>query len=226
MNVLGIFAKYWQPGEVKTRLARDVGAEAAARLHRAFVETLLARFRDAGECRWLACTPDDSLPAFGELAEAAWVCVPQGGGDLGQRMARFFDRAFAAGAQRVVLIGSDSPDLPVPIVGEAFERLDEVPVVLGPAEDGGYYLVGARGATPPLFDQVAWSSPAVWPQTLFRLREHGLAWQELSPWRDIDTLADLLRVHTDLAAADAADGALRRLREAITCELAAAPPLP
>ncbi|QDU98494.1 TIGR04282 family arsenosugar biosynthesis glycosyltransferase [Lignipirellula cremea] len=199
LRQLGIFAKYWKAGQVKTRLAKGVGKAAASQLYRCFVERLAARFQNTADRRVLYYSPPERREAFALLAGADWKIAPQSGDDLGERMKAYFDEAFAAGAEQVVLIGSDSPTLPIAYVDAAFEQLHEHPVVLGPSDDGGYYLIGARGATPPIFDQIAWSTAEVWPQTLQHLAAAGMTFGETPAYYDIDTVADLPRLQTDLA---------------------------
>src|SRR5487761_1256296 len=110
----GIFAKYWQPGHAKTRLAATIGAEPAAQIHRACLETLLGRFARTGDRRLLAFTPAHRRPEFAALAGPRWQTEPQSAGNLGLRIERSFSSAFATGATHVLLMGSDSPTLPEP----------------------------------------------------------------------------------------------------------------
>lgn len=216
MDQLAMFAKYWEPGRVKTRLAASIGAPAASRLYRRFVLTLVQRFADVGQRRVLAYTPAERRPEFETIATDRWRLAAQAGGDLGQRMQAYFADAFRGGATRVVLIGSDSPNLPVAVVNEAFQRLAQVSVVLGPAEDGGYYLVGAVGCIPPIFAGIRWSSPQVWPQTVDRLRAAGCAYGVLPPWYDVDDLTSLRRMLRDLTRQAPSDGPLGELREEVS----------
>ena len=198
MNCFGMFAKFWQPGQVKTRLADRIGAAAAARVYRFFVLTLLSRFETVADRRLLCFAPPERGREFTELAEPHWTAVPQSAGDLGVRMSAFFQQTLVSGADRVVLIGSDSPTLPTSYVAQAFDLLAEHDVVLGPTPDGGYYLIGARGTTPPVFENVAWSTPDVFQQTTERLRAAGLTYQELPSWYDVDELQDLFRLRDEL----------------------------
>jgi hypothetical protein len=195
---LGIFARFWQPGQVKTRLAAGLGDSAAAALYRSFVQTLVERFGNMPGRRVLAVTPDDRAGEFGGVAGSQWQVEPQGPGELASRMRRYFEKAFAAGMREVVLIGSDSPTLPRRHVELAFELLNEHEVVLGPSADGGYYLVGAACRVPPIFDGVAMSTPAVWQQTVDRLNAAACSFGRLPEWYDIDTLDDLRRLRAEL----------------------------
>jgi glycosyltransferase A (GT-A) superfamily protein (DUF2064 family) len=106
-------------------------------------------------------------------------------------MKAFFEGEFEDGAERVVLVGSDSPSLDPTIVISAFLCLESRDLVLGPATDGGYYLVGAREAVPPIFEGINFGTPAVLGQTIDRLRDTGLSLAVLPPWYDVDTADDL-----------------------------------
>jgi rSAM/selenodomain-associated transferase 1 len=193
-----MFAKYWQPDSVKTRLAGGIGAANAARVYHAFVVALASRFETVADRRLLCFAPPERLLEFSALAEPHWTAVPQATGNLGERMSAFFREAFRSGANRVVLIGSDSPTLPTANVARAFELLSEHDVVLGPTPDGGYYLIGARTAAPTIFEDVAWSTPHVFRQTIERLRAADLTYEQLPTWYDVDELADLIRLRDEL----------------------------
>ena len=208
-----MFAKYWEPGCVKTRLAAAIGDLAASTLYRRFVLTLLQRFAGVGQRRVLAYTPAERRMEFESLAADDWLLAAQADGDLGGRMQDYYADAFRSGATRVVLIGSDSPNLPVDYVNDAFQQLDKYPVVLGPADDGGYYLVGAAGSVPPIFAGIQWSSPRVWSQTVSRLRDADCPYGVLPAWYDVDDLASLRRIYRDMADQEPSDEPLRRLRE-------------
>ncbi|HUE74903.1 MAG TPA: TIGR04282 family arsenosugar biosynthesis glycosyltransferase [Pirellulaceae bacterium] len=205
-TLLGVFARYWQPGQVKTRLARRIGNESAARLHRKFVETTLLRLAGLGGEQWLAVSPGEALPQMAQECHAAadWRLSEQNGSDLGSRMSDFFSRAFEQ-ADRVALVGSDSPDLPREYVEEALAELARVPVVLGPSGDGGYYLIG-QSARPGktidlevLFDGIPWSTPHVLPLTLDRLAKRGIDYHLLPAWCDVDEWDDLAALQQRLS---------------------------
>lgn len=193
----GIFAKRPQAGHVKTRLATDFGDEPAAKMYEAFLIDLVERFHDAGDRRSLGYAPDDlrSREYFAELSAGEYDLWPQPAGDLGHRIARFFEAAFDGGATSVVLIGSDSPTLPTGFVEEAFESLYQSDCVLGPAPDGGYYLIGLNRRSASIFNGVEWSGPKVLYQTMRNLTRGGFSHQTLPEWDDIDTLDDLRRLH-------------------------------
>jgi hypothetical protein len=136
-------------------------------------------------------------PAAAAADVRAWLpgvrLLAQSGADLGARMADAFARAFARGASRVVLAGTDVPGLARETATAALSALDAADVVLGPAEDGGYYLVGLRAPAPALFSGMEWSTPGVLEETRARARAAGLAVHELAPLADVDTLDDLRR---------------------------------
>lgn len=216
MDQLGMFVKYWEPGRVKTRLAASLGDRAASSLYRHFVFTLVRRLAEVGQRRVLVYTPAERKPEFEALANEHWDSAPQADGNLGQRIQAYFAAAFHAGATRVLLVGSDSPNVPVEYVQEAFRLLARVPVVLGPADDGGYYLVGAAGTVPPIFARISWSTPHVWPQTVQRLRDAGCPYGVLPPWYDVDDPADLRRMERDLARPGPLDAPLAQLRDEVS----------
>lgn len=199
MATLGIFVKHPIPGRVKTRLAECVGAERAARLYGAFLHDVARRFRRTAEGRVLCYTPGDVAAAnyFRDLAGTAYETWQQPDAELGQRMAAFFQRALRHADDRAVIVGSDSPTLPAAAVETAFEWLGWRDCVLGPATDGGYYLIGLKGRVPPIFADIEWSGPGVLRQTVERLGELDLSLGLLQPWYDVDTAADLelLRGH-------------------------------
>lgn len=198
MKQLGILAKYWEPGGVKTRLAESIGAGPSSMLYRGFVETLLRRFEGVADQRTLCYWPPHRREAFARMAGPAWELAAQSSGDLGSRMQHYFESTLAAGAASAVLIGSDSPTLPRAYLEQAFTALERRQVVLGPTVDGGYYLVGVSGSVPPIFADIAWSSSQVWQQTVEHLRRTGTRFAELPPWYDVDQVDDLARLTQEL----------------------------
>jgi uncharacterized protein len=191
-NALVVFVKHPRPGEVKTRLAAAIGAEAAALLYRALAEEVLeATTPAAGDYeRLVFFDPPESLPGMRDWLPGVRLAA-QSGDDLGARMADAFARAFARGARRVAIVGTDAPGVTRPTVREALAALDTADVVIGPAADGGYYLIALRAPRPELFSGIEWSTPSVRAQTLARAAAAGLSVRELGPLRDVDTLEDL-----------------------------------
>ncbi len=206
MNTLGIFVKNPQAGQVKTRLGRTLGGEAAAEVYAAFVDDLLDRMRSVADHRILAYAPQspEAREFFLDLAGEDFELWSQPEGDLGVRMQAFFDASFVGGAERVVLIGSDAPDLPVRYIVQAFAELRRTDCVLGPAVDGGYYLIGQRAPGRAVFSGVDWSGAGVLDQTAQRIAVLGASLELLPPWYDIDTADDLRMLRGHLAAGDVA----------------------
>ena len=200
MDALVVMAREPVAGEVKSRLARDIGDGPAATLYRAFIlDTLRLCDRLAGTARYLAGTPDGAGAAFGALTGPDWRVLPQGEGDLGDRLRRVFARLFDEGHGRVVVVGSDSPTLPPALVSRALEALRERDVALGPCLDGGYYLLGLAAPVDGLFEDIPWGTPDVFARTLEGVRESGRSLALLPPWYDVDTIAELrmMKAHLD-----------------------------
>jgi hypothetical protein len=192
--LLIIFAKEPRPGQVKTRLSPPLSPEAAARLYHCFLEDILDEMVRAPEVRLaVAFSPPSARGFFRRMAPPETILFPQEGADLGERMARAFARGFAAGFGPILLRGGDVPDLPAAVVSEANAVLaaGQAQVVLGPATDGGYHLVGLTEPQPALFRGPAWSSSTVLTDTLSLARQLDLRVHLLPPWADIDTFDDL-----------------------------------
>jgi uncharacterized protein len=190
---LGIFAKWPRPGAVKTRLGGS--PEWGAAVARAFLLDILARTSGFSR-RVVVFSPTETREEFAHLLQGQAVLVPQADGDLGVRLDTFIDSELAAGAAKVVVIGTDSPTLPRDHIDRAFGELDRADVVLGPAADGGYYLVGCRRRL-PIFDGIAWSSSRVLTDTIARLANPDWRLALLPPWYDVDGPEDwaMLRGH-------------------------------
>jgi rSAM/selenodomain-associated transferase 1 len=194
--LLIIFAKEPRPGQVKTRLCPPLSPEEAAQLYHSFLQDILEEMARVPEMQLaVAFSPPTAQPFFKDLAPPRTYLFPQEGADLGERMTRALARSLAAGFGPVLLRGSDIPDLPAALVSEAREVLatGRAQVVLGPALDGGYYLVGLAEPQSGLFQGPAWSSPTVLSDTLRLAEKSGLKVHLLPRWPDIDTYADLLR---------------------------------
>jgi len=184
--------KHPRPGAVKTRLAAAIGPDAAADLYRALAEHVLEATTPAagGYERLVFFDPPEALEEM-----RAWLpgvrILPQSGGDLGARMADAFSRTFARGASRVALVGTDAPAVWRGTVTEALDALAEADAVMGPSEDGGYYLLALREPRPELLSGIAWSASTVAAETRARAAALRLRVRELATLRDVDTLDDL-----------------------------------
>ena len=187
-----LFVRFPEKGAVKTRLAPLLDGEDLVALYHAFVADLLATLEKCGYPFRIAFTPAereaDMVRLFGR-----YELFPQAGPDLGVRMGNAFRRCFSAGFDRVVLIGSDIPDLPPEILTESLAALDGHDAVIGPALDGGYYLIGFRRETfrPEAFAEIVWGTGEVCIRTRERLSRMGSRVRLLAPWRDVDTPEDL-----------------------------------
>lgn len=202
MNHLGIFVKQPLPGLVKTRLGAVLGAEPAAELYELFQKTTTHKFSSFPGKSWLCYAPDqlETKNYFAELAGTNHGIVAQQPGDLTARLNGFIDFCFSGHhAEKVVVIGSDSPTFPVKMVEEALSLLEESECVLGPAQDGGFTLVALKQPRPEIFQNVTWSSAQVLDQVMQNLQGSGIPYRLLSPpWYDIDTVEDLVRLRADL----------------------------
>ena len=195
-NALIIFAKRPVPGLVKTRLIPCLTPDEAAELYCCMLEDILAwAARLAAVDKYLFYEGDDEAGRFFRGIARGMTCLPQQGADLGERMSGAFRRVFAEGYGAAAIIGTDSPDLPVSSIVEAYELLTEgdTSVVFGPSEDGGYYLLGMTAMHEGLFRDIPWSSGDVLRESLRRAEEAGISVSFLPPWHDVDRAEDLTR---------------------------------
>jgi uncharacterized protein len=196
MTQLIVMAKAPVPGFAKTRLIPTLGADGAARLAQRLLEHTMQAARAARfDAVTLACAPNATHAAFTAQAQEGGVTlVPQGDGDLGARMQRQFERAFANGAERIIVIGTDAPALDAATLRRAVEALADTDAVFVPAADGGYALVGLSRVLPALFNDMPWSTSAVMAVTRERLLRAAMHHTELPVVHDIDEPADLVHV--------------------------------
>lgn len=197
---LALMAKAPRSGTVKTRLCPPLRAAEAAELARCFLLDAIERIAAVADVRPIvAYTPREARSELEAMAPGLTL-VPQRGGDLGERQAALVDDVLALGHRAALLIGADSPTLPPETIDEAVSLImaPDVDVVVGPSEDGGYYLIGLRAPCPPLFQAMPWSTPAVLSLTLERARRLGMRAACLPTWYDVDTGADLARLESAL----------------------------
>jgi uncharacterized protein len=198
-----IFARAPVAHRVKTRLTPPLDPQAAATVYEACLrDVITAAARERGRLElWYAEEPEAAQYFAAEFPHV--MRQAQSGADLGERLTDAFARSFDDGAARVVIIGSDAPTLPETFYGAAFDHLRDAAAVLGPAVDGGYYLVGLAVEAWPqamhLFHDVPWSTRDVLATTVARAADAGLDMRVLPGWYDIDTMDDLLRARADLA---------------------------
>ncbi len=204
-NALIVVAKEPVPGQTKTRLCPPFTAELAAGFYRCLLlDTLALMGQLGGVDLTLAYFPMSARAYFEEILPLGFRLVPQQGADLGDRLANALGWHFDLGYQRVAIMNSDGPTLPLASLQEAFGGLDSADVTLGPGHDGGYYLIGMKRLHPELFQGIPWSSEQVIPQTLAICRRLGLSVRLLPEWYDVDVGADLDRLRRDLARNPAA----------------------
>ncbi|NJO42798.1 MAG: DUF2064 domain-containing protein [Cyanobacteria bacterium CRU_2_1] len=196
-----IFTRYPCPGKAKTRLIPALGAEGAAALQRQMTEHTLTQVKSVVDARslsveiWFADGEPESQETDRQLMQdwlgAEWSYHSQVPGDLGTRMAWAFQQAFADRMERVITIGTDCPHLNTERIAQAFRALQNHDLVLGPATDGGYYLIGLRQFIPELFVEIAWSTSEVLQETIKIAESLELSIAYLDPLTDIDRPEDL-----------------------------------
>lgn len=180
-------------GQVKRRLGNGIGELHATRLYRAFVEDLLGTFEGSSLrptiCYYPAEAADDIIGWFGPR----YGYLAQRGDDHPERLKCAFEDMFARGSDSVIILASDNPDLPAELLSLASEALVQGDAVLGPTQDGGYYLVGFRrdALVPEAFRDIDWSTERVFGQTADRIEKRGQSLIVLPLWYDVDTAADL-----------------------------------
>ncbi|MFH1981650.1 MAG: TIGR04282 family arsenosugar biosynthesis glycosyltransferase [Pseudomonadota bacterium] len=189
-----VFVRAPIAGTVKTRLAARLDSEAIAALYRCFVEDTLEMLAACRTDVAVFFHPPDAEPVIRAWLSTQWAIVAQQGGSLGARMHSAFAWAFASGYDQALCIGTDIPEIHPGIVAEAFEGVRQNGCTVGPAVDGGYYMIGfAAGCLPSqvFADDIPWGTAGVIDITVGRLRAAGLQVETLPPLHDIDTPSDL-----------------------------------
>jgi uncharacterized protein len=195
-RALVVMAKAPRPGHVKTRLARSLRQDAEVTLYRCLMEDTIALARATTGVSVSVVCPRADVPEL-----AAWLdvaIVPQDGEGLAAALTSVFRIHLAMGYGRVVAFNGDSPHLPARVLDEAFDQLGRADLVVGPTEDGGYYLVGATAAHPGLFDAQQIGTETALEALLGRARGLKLEVALMEPWYDIDDAADLVRLTAEL----------------------------
>jgi hypothetical protein len=188
MRTLLIFIRNPQLGKVKTRLARTLGDEAALRIYRFLLEKTRAAAEACSAERCLLYS--DFVDETDDWDAQSFQKSIQHPGDLGQRMESAFQQAFEAGAHKVVIIGSDCPELNGETLNQAFEALETADFVIGPVPDGGYYLIGMKQLQTSVFREMAWSTETVRANTMERILALGKTFALLPMYADVDTEED------------------------------------
>ncbi len=189
-NQLGIFVRSPVTGRVKTRLSPPLTPEAARHLYLSFLQDIAGRIRRS-KFAPVVFLDGDRTPEIDAVFPPGWRVEAQSGKTLGDRLTAAFGHLLAAPGDRAVIIGSDSPDLPIRTIRRAFQKLKHRDVVLGPAADGGYTLVGLRAPAPALFEGISWGEPTVFDETVRAAAQAGLAVSLVPMWYDVDDAASL-----------------------------------
>ena len=190
-KVLLIFIKNPEAGKVKTRLAKSIGDDKALQVYKELLEKTIsvAKRTDVRRQVWYSSFIDYE----DEITTDKFEKYLQSGSNLGERMKNAFQQVFEEGVERAVIIGSDCPSLNKKIVKNAFDRLKEKDLVIGPSEDGGYYLLGMNRYYETLFEDIEWSTESVLESTLQKAESNRLKVFQLPILNDIDNLEDLKR---------------------------------
>jgi rSAM/selenodomain-associated transferase 1 len=188
---LGVFVKVPEPGQVKTRLSPPLSSQEACRLYTAFIQDLFDRVGRLKKVRGTVFYTGGELDVLRDYIPKSYEEIAQEGESLGDRMSAAFEHLLAGEGRTAILIGSDSPDIPVQYIKRAFLKLKHKDVVLGPAADGGYYMVGLRAPAPALFAGVEWGEHLVLKQTLDNIKSQQLTLSLMPLWYDVDTPASL-----------------------------------
>lgn len=211
MNALLVVAKRPAPGHTKTRLTPPLTPLEATQLYEAFLRDTLDLMRQIPGVRpILAYLPEDAAGYFRSLAPD-FELLPQQGDDLGERLDNALSHCLNDGFQRAVIMDSDSPTLPAEYLVRAFRALDTTDCVVGPCDDGGYYLIGLRRPAPRLLRNVRMSTPTVTRDTLALAAEGKLTCAQLPMWYDVDTVAELERLRAELPSLPGERGIHTRL---------------
>lgn len=199
-NVLIIFVKYPQAGRVKTRLAKHIGKQKAADLYRLFTEAVLKRTKDKNFRRLIFYTPPDKEKEIKKwLGSDGLEFRPQRGRGLGERLFNAFRLALgSSSARRVAAIGTDSPLIDRKVINNAFKALETKQCVLGPALDGGYYLIGLSSFNKEVFKGIDWGTRKVFKQTIAKLRRLNISHSFLDTSFDVDTHRDVSSLKQEL----------------------------
>ncbi len=213
-----VFVKNPIPNQVKTRLLPILSAEQAASLYSAFLKDWCGALSTLSDIDLIiAYTPPESQSALEELIGKHKTYIPQIGTDLGERLTNATKWCAEIGYEKIIIVGSDSPTLPISFISDAIAGLDSQDLVIGPSVDGGYYLIGFSTNTlsktvPSIFEGIAWSTTQVLQQTIARIQANKVTLKLLQPWYDVDTPEDLALLSTHLQAIRLAEGSTQTER--------------
>lgn len=199
MKAIVIMAKEPQPNEVKTRLTPPLDPQTTSKIYHGFLLDRISQVESLREMEhFVAITPESSGSFFKDIIPKDFTLLRQRGKDLGERLSNISNTLFENGYKKIVIMDSDSPNLPSNLITSAFTKLNNVDLVLGPCEDGGYYLIGLNSPEPEIFKNIPWSTSEVSEITKERAKVQGKNISLLRKWYDVDTIEDLIRLKNDL----------------------------
>jgi uncharacterized protein len=192
-----LFLKYPEKGMVKNRLSKEIGASTAIDFYQCFVADILTMIKELGLPIVICYSPTNSEQKFKKWLGEDHLYIHAQGEDFGQKLKYCFQKAFTQGFHQVILLAGDNPDVPRAYLDEAIYSLRSNDVVIGPCEDGGYYLLGftKTGFLSTIFDNIPWSTPQVFQKTLHILQKEKRIIHLLQKWYDIDIFEDLLKFY-------------------------------
>lgn len=187
-------------GQVKTRLAAQIGKEDATKLYRCFIHDTFSSISLLSNIDIIAAyTPQNLISRAKRLAPSGAIIIPQKGRDLGERLQNIFSRLFSIGYKKIAIIGADSPDLPIEYIEKSFLLLKgKTGLVLGPSEDGGYYLIAMSREHKEIFKDIPWSTDTVFKETVEKAKKAGLKSAILPRWYDVDEIKTLKKLRNNL----------------------------
>jgi hypothetical protein len=196
---IAVMAKQPEPGKVKTRLCPPLTPGQAADLYEVFFLDTVSLISGIEHTDvFIAYDPETAQDFFSLILSPTVKCIPQGAGDLGNRLSGVSSIMFSHGYKKVIMLASDTPHLPQDYIRMAFRQLDDTDVILGPCDDGGYYLIGLRFPAPVVFEGIPWSTSRVLDLTIERAREAGMTCELVPSCYDIDTWQDVERLMHDI----------------------------
>ncbi len=218
LGLIVVVAKAPRVGKVKTRLCPPLTPAQAATLYTGFLlDTVEVALKVPGVKVMAVCPTPQDAQQLGHILPAAVGYLVQDNPGLTAALTGGFEKGLAAGYSKVFCISSDNPTLPGNYLEEALQALDTTEVALGPTEDGGYYLIGARQVYPFLFNDMTWSTATVFEETVNRATRNGLQVKILPGWYDLDTIVDLGRFRAELSSSDGRAAPHTRQALALIC---------
>ena len=182
------------PNQVKTRMIPSLDPGTVSGLYHNFLLDKIEQVKNIEAQAFIAYTPEAEFAFFQSIAPSGFNLIKQTGSDLGERLANISRSLFKQDFKKVLMLDSDSPDLPVEYIKKGLEKLDNCDVVIGPCEDGGYYLIGLSENQPLIFEGIPWSTSRVTELTMNKAKSSGLIVSLLEKWYDIDTIENLQRL--------------------------------